>query len=221
MNAGPMKRYTVREMFYSLQGEGIRSGTANVFVRFSGCNLWDGVEANRARGRGACAAWCDTDFAHGDPMLGTEIIERMASLWPTGWERACVVTGGEPALQMDTGLIRAMRGDGWFVAVETNGTIDSEAVRLCDHRTYSPKRGSAFIPHQPSEIKVVIPGGADGGWSGPELDDMAGKYNHCHLFLQPEDGPNRMAHEDACVAIATRDPRWRVGVQMHKLLRLR
>jgi organic radical activating enzyme len=165
--------YAIKEIFDTIQGEGARAGTRAVFIRFAGCNLWSGREEDRGKGRGACAAWCDTDFVDGEKLSAQEIVARVEELWPrwTGrgvppnqrWHRDrpkrwVVVTGGEPALQFDEALREALRAAGFSVAMETNGTCDRASVRLVDHLCVSPKLGSTLEVMRAHELKVVIPG---------------------------------------------------------------
>lgn len=216
-------RYKIREVFLTLQGEGARAGTKAVFVRFSGCNLWNGREQDRAKGTGPCAAWCDTDFFGGSMMTAETLLEEMGKLWPAG-ERWCVLTGGEPALQFDQPLRVALVQGGWHIAVESNGTIANPAIDDCDHVCLSPKRGTSWRHLDcVSEIKVVLPGGPnDGsGWSTDELRAMRDVYPDAALFVQPQDGLLRKRHERACLEWVLANPEWRLSTQQHKALGLR
>jgi organic radical activating enzyme len=170
------KQYRIVEVFNTLQGEGSWAGRRAVFVRFAGCNAWNGRTQDRAKGRGACALWCDTDFAKGKKRVTHELLGLMDDAWPANpregagrRSRRCVLTGGEPCLQLDKQLIAAMRGRGWEVSVETNGSIDCDALELCDLVTVSPKLGlgvnwtsikrAEASAHRPQfDLKVVLPG---------------------------------------------------------------
>lgn len=219
--------YSVREVFLTLQGEGSRAGTKAVFVRFAGCNLWDGHPEHRDRGAGPCARWCDTDFFRGEKLELHELIERMDRLWPANPDviRWCVLTGGEPSLQVDEALVAALDAAQWAVAVETNGTVDNPAVLRCDHVCLSPKRGTVWNKIKTAdEVKVVLPGAATGeqGWRVDELADIE-KFaeNHgAYLYVQPQDGPDAAEHLRACVEWVQSHPRWRLSLQQHKLIGL-
>src|SRR5688572_9814594 len=135
-----MRMYSVHALFNTLQGEGARAGTRAVFIRLAGCKAWNGEPKDRHLGKGACAQWCDTDFFKGDSQSMSQIIERIHQLWPeTQEERWCVVTGGEPALQVDDEFIDALHSAGWKAAVETNGSIANSAFDKFDWVTVSPK----------------------------------------------------------------------------------
>lgn len=205
-----MGRYGVKDVFVTLQGEGSRAGSKAVFVRFSGCNLWDGLPIHRDRGEGACAMWCDTDFAKGTVMSTDELLFKMGDLWlpdgalgPDGVEkRFCVLTGGEPCLQVDIDLMLALTNNGWIIAVETNGTIGNPAVEdYADHICIAPKLTrdggpAAIMIHVAHEIKVVLPGAALGkkGWSTEALRALEALAQRTlfggregSLYVQPQD----------------------------------
>ena len=187
--------YGIKEIFLTLQGEGARAGAKSVFVRFTGCNLWSGNPAHRDRGAGPCARWCDTDFFRGEVLALDELRARMQAVWQShDGEKWCVLTGGEPALQIDDALVAALHDDGWRIAVETNGTVDTAALRACDHVCISPKRGTAWPALAAAhEIKVVLPGAAldEDGWTDAELAALEqralGAPAHPALFVQPQD----------------------------------
>ena len=190
-----MGRYAIKEVFNTLQGEGSRVGQRSVFVRFSGCNLWDGRPLNREDGAGACALWCDTDFFKGRVLELEELLEKMDVAWtPTGGERWCVLSGGEPLLQVDAALLDALHDAGWKIAIETNGTIDPGVLirgRL-DHICVSPKRGT--LPTkllEAHELKVVLPGCAPDrpaeGWTEEQLLELASAGHWGRMFVQPQD----------------------------------
>lgn len=206
------QRFGVREIFNTLQGEGTRAGARSVFVRFSGCNLWDGNPLHREQGAGLCASWCDTDFQKGKVFDIPGLLEAMAVEWPaneaipqpSGFPvRWVVFTGGEPGLQLTPELVEALHADGWRIAVETNGSL--ELPRGIDWVTVSPKRTKDDVPIPINtvtlgrtlgawELKVVLPGapvGAQGmGWTEAELTALEGLATMCAataLFVQPQD----------------------------------
>jgi 7-carboxy-7-deazaguanine synthase (Cx14CxxC type) len=204
--------YSVKEMFYTLQGEGARAGRAAVFVRFSGCNLWSGREADRAS---AVCAFCDTDFVGTDAEGGGKfenaqvLAAAAAALWPGGGAPYVVCTGGEPLLQMDARLIDALHARGFEIAVETNGTI--AAPDGLDWICVSPKSSAALAQTSGHELKLVYPQ-AD---APPErFADLA----FTHYFLQPMDGPARAANTHAALVYCRAHPQWRLSLQTHKIL---
>ena len=217
--------YTVKEIFYSLQGEGAQSGRAAVFCRFSGCNLWTGREANRNE---AICRFCDTDFVGVDGSDGGRftnaetLAQTIAAHWPGGMddgsearpqgEPYVVCTGGEPLLQLDTALIDALHRRGFTIGVETNGTRPRPAG--LDWVCVSPKAGAPLLLDQGDEIKLVFP------QPGAPPD----RYEHLafrHFFLQPMDGPEREDNIRLAISCCLRHPRWRLSLQMHKLVGLR
>lgn len=208
--------YSVKEIFYSLQGEGIHAGRPAVFCRFSGCNLWSGREADRA---GAACAFCDTDFVGTDGTLGGKyaraepLADRMAALWPASAERPfCVLTGGEPLLQIDADLVDALHARAFTIAVETNGT--TEAPEGIDWICVSPKAGAPLRLRRGDEIKVVVP------QPGLDLDALA-ELDFTHRLLQPMDDARRTQNIRQAVAHCLADPRWRLSLQIHKTLGIR
>lgn len=208
--------YTVKEIFYTLQGEGANAGRAAVFCRFSGCNLWTGREADRAT---AICDFCDTDFIGVGPDGGKfataeDLAAAVASRWPTeSMERRFVVcTGGEPLLQLDTAAIDALHAEGFEIAVETNGT--QEPPDGLDWICVSPKARAPFVLTHGDELKVVFP--------QPDLDPARfASLDFEHFFLQPMDGPQREANTRAAIDYCLAHPRWRVSIQTHKLLGIR
>lgn len=210
--------YAVKELFVTLQGEGAHAGRVAVFVRFAGCNLWSGRGADRDRGAGGCAAWCDTDFVGTDGTGGgsfataAALAARVADAWgPRGGARYVVCTGGEPLLQLDPPLLTALHAAGFTIAIETNGTIAVPAG--VDWICVSPKPGRPLVVTAGDELKLVYPQPA------PAVDPAAvAGLDFRHFFLQPLDGPDRAAATAACVAYCLADPRWRVSLQTHKLL---
>jgi len=217
--------YSVREVFFTVQGEGCLAGTPAVFVRFAGCNLWSGREQDRATGKGACARWCDTDFVGGNKFSADEIVEQCLSVssHQVRVKRWVVLTGGEPALQIDSSLLFALRGRGFSVAVETNGAVNNPALAIADWLTLSPKLGGEVtLTVCPGELKVVLPGVVDGeGWSDKQLEALAGRFEGAVLTVQPQDNHDQGAAAVArCVDFVNRHDGWRIGVQAHKFWKL-
>ncbi len=206
--------YAVKEIFYTLQGEGANAGTPAVFCRFAGCNLWSGREQDRAS---AVCRFCDTEFVGTDGRGGGRfetadaLADAVGAAWPAGAgaKRFVVCTGGEPLLQLDDVAIRAMRARGFRVAVETNGTQDVPAG--LDWVCVSPKAGAALRVECGDELKLVFPQpGAE-----PERFD---RLQFDHFFLQPMDGPARQPNTRLAVDYCLSHPRWRLSLQIHKLL---
>ncbi|MCL6262793.1 7-carboxy-7-deazaguanine synthase [Craterilacuibacter sp. RT1T] len=207
--------YTVKELFYTLQGEGVHAGRAAVFCRFSGCNLWSGREADRAR---AICRFCDTDFVGVGPDGGRfaqagELAERIEECWQGQDGQPYVVfTGGEPLLQLDAPLIEALHGRGFEIGVETNGTLQAPAG--IDWLCVSPKAGADWVQRSGDEIKLVYPQPD----LLPEQIDCSG---FSHAWLQPMDNPARAANTAAAIAYCMAEPRWRLSLQGHKLVGIR
>ncbi len=197
--------YTVREIFHTLQGEGVQAGRPAVFLRFAGCNLWSGREADRAT---AACRFCDTDFVGGDRFAEAEVLAD-AVLAAGGDTRYVVVTGGEPGLQLDTALIRALHARGFQIAIETNGTVDLPAG--IDWVCVSPKAGTRLKVTGGDELKLVFP------QAGAAPEDFE-HLDFAHFLLQPMDGPDREANTRAAIARCLTRPRWRLSLQTHKLL---
>lgn len=209
--------YAVKEIFYTVQGEGANTGRAAVFCRFAGCNLWSGREEDRAD---AVCKFCDTDFVGTDGSGGgkfrtaDELAKAIESAWsPAGVShRFVVLTGGEPLLQVDDELVAQLHARHFFVAVETNGTIaPPEGI---DWVCVSPKAGAPLAVGGGSEIKLVFP---QQGISPTEFEQM----DFCHFFLQPMDGPSRLENTRAVIDFCQQHPKWRVAVQTHKLIGVR
>ncbi len=206
--------YTVKELFYTLQGEGANAGRPAVFCRFAGCNLWTGREEDRAK---AICQFCDTDFVGTDGPDGgkfktaTELAETAFSFWPneTVGKPLIVCTGGEPLLQLDTALINALHAAGFEIAVESNGTI--EPPKGIDWLCISPKIGAELIVTKGQELKLVYP------QTGGEPEQFAG-LDFDHFFLQPMDSPAQKENTEACVAYCKAHPKWRLSLQTHKLI---
>ena len=205
--------YAVKELFHTLQGEGAQTGRAAVFCRFAGCNLWSGREADRAA---AACRFCDTDFVGLDGPGGGrfDVAEDLAAAIADAWEggsahRYVVFTGGEPLLQLDPALVAAVRARGFEVAIETNGTLP--AFDGIDWICVSPKGAQPLVQTRGHELKLVYPQ-AD---AAPDrFVDLAFE----HRWLQPMDGPDRIANTRAAVAHCRRDARWRLSLQTHKMI---
>jgi 7-carboxy-7-deazaguanine synthase len=208
--------YAVKEIFYTLQGEGANTGRPAVFCRFAGCNLWTGREADRAD---ATCRFCDTDFVGTDGPGGgkfataTALAEAIAGAWPRseapGGRRFVVCTGGEPLLQLDESLLEALHAEGFEVAVETNGTMSP--LPGIDWLCVSPKAGADLVARAGDELKLVYP------QDGAEPDRFEA-LDFEHFFLQPMDGPDREANTAAALRYCLGNPRWRLSLQTHKLL---
>jgi 7-carboxy-7-deazaguanine synthase (Cx14CxxC type) len=207
--------YTVKEIFYTLQGEGANTGKAAVFCRFSGCNLWTGREADRAT---AVCGFCDTDFVGIGPDGGrfgsaAQLADAIDTAWRGAADQKLVVcTGGEPLLQIDDALVAAIHDRGFTMAVETNGT--RQAPGGIDWICVSPKAGAALVQTTGSEIKLVFPQPG----AMPEDFESLGFDN---FFLQPMDGPDIAGNTRAAIEYCLKHPRWRLSVQTHKALGLR
>lgn len=199
--------YTVKELFYTLQGEGAQAGRPAVFLRFAGCNLWSGREEDRAA---AQCRFCDTDFVGGDKYADTAALaDAVAGLWPGGGTPYVVCTGGEPTLQLDAPLIDAMHARGFEIAVETNGTRPLPAG--LDWVCVSPKAGTELVVVAGDELKLVWP---QVGLDPAALAGLAFR----HAFLQPIDGGDRAGATAACVQYCLTHPRWRLSLQTHKII---
>ena len=211
--------YAVKEMFLTLQGEGVQSGRRAVFVRFAGCNLWSGREEDRAR---AICQFCDTDFVGTDGDGGGRFadadglaaqVEAMWGPWADG--RFVVLTGGEPMLQIDDALIDALHARGFMVAMESNGTIAANPG--IDWVCISPKAGSEVVQRSGDELKLV--------WPQQGIDpDVLDQWTFRHRLVQPMDCGSDEANRDAMAAavdFALARPRWRLSLQAHKYLGLR
>ena len=208
--------YSVKEMFYTLQGEGAHAGRPAVFCRFAGCNLWSGREEDRAS---AVCRFCDTEFVGTDGAGGGKfdavgLAEAAAAHWPAGdpGARFIVLTGGEPLLQVDVELVDALQHHRFFVAVETNGTI--APPRNLDWVCVSPKAGAQLVVRRGDELKVVVP------QEGLDLEALAGLEFAVHS-LQPMDGPRIRENTAWAVEACLRDPRWKLSLQTHKVIGIR
>jgi 7-carboxy-7-deazaguanine synthase len=209
--------YAVKEIFYTLQGEGAQTGRPAVFCRFAGCNLWTGREEDRLE---ATCQFCDTDFLGMDGPGGgrfhsaDELASAVAEAWPAEGEsqRFVVCTGGEPLLQLDESLVDALHRRGFAVAVETNGTQAPPGG--IDWLCVSPKAGASLMVRAGNELKLVFPqpGAPPAEFERMEFD---------HFFLQPMDGPDREANTAAALQYCLSHPRWRLSLQTHKILGLK
>lgn len=207
--------YSIKEIFYTLQGEGAHAGRPAVFCRFSGCNLWTGREQDRAA---AVCQFCDTDFVGTDGERGGKfatpqaLAQEIDSLWPAGHGHKYVVfTGGEPLLQLDAPLIAAMHAVGFTIAIETNGTMEVPAG--VDWICVSPKMGSKLVVGKGNEIKVVI----------PQKDQDLAAYEGLdfeNFFVQPMDGPLAAFNTTLAIETCKRNPKWKLSLQTHKLLNI-
>ncbi len=208
--------YLVKEMFYTLQGEGTHTGRPAVFCRFAGCNLWSGRESDRSK---AICQFCDTDFVAIDGLGGgrfetpKDLATAIRGFWPDSNAGAYVVlTGGEPLLQADACLLDALHGLGFEIAVETNGTI--EPPEGLDWICVSPKAGAALVVTRGHELKLVY----------PQRNAEPEQFEHLafeRFYLQPMDGPDAVANREAAVRFCLEHPRWRLSQQTHKLLGIR
>lgn len=225
--------YAVKELYATLQGEGAQAGRAAVFCRFTGCNLWSGLERDRP---GAVCQFCDTDFVGTDGPGGGRFADAaaLAAAVRKVWDSECVIdtsgvaadgeggyaagdpfvvcTGGEPLLQLDEPLIEAFHALGFAIAVETNGTIVAPAG--LDWICVSPKGGARLVQRRGDELKLVY------RQRDAVPEDFAG-LDFAHFFLQPMDGPDRNAHTAAAIHYCLTHPQWRLSVQTHKYLGLR
>ena len=216
--------YAVKEIYYTLQGEGVHSGRPAVFLRFTGCNLWSGREQDRVRAPGSCGRWCDTDFVGvngpggGRFASASELAAAVLAAWPKDDGRSAaraaryvVCTGGEPLLQLDEALIDALHERAFQVGVETNGTLP--APRGIDHLCVSPKGGAPLKLTSGDELKLVYP--------QPELppERFVG-LSFARHSLQPLDGPERVENTAATLAYCLAHPEWQLSLQTHKVLQI-
>ena len=212
--------YQVKEIFYTLQGEGANAGKPAVFCRFAGCNLWTGREQDRAT---AVCQFCDTDFVGTDGTLGGRfedaqaLAAQIAALWPVAdrTHRFVVLTGGEPLLQVDAALVDALHAQGFQIAVETNGSLPAPGG--IDWICVSPKAGAPWVQRAGQELKLVWP------QAGFGLDDLqamrALAFEHHHL--QPLDDILRVKNTEICIALCLQNPAWKLSLQTHKMTGIR
>lgn len=203
--------YAVKEIFLTLQGEGMQAGRRAVFLRFAGCNLWSGLERDRA---GAQCRFCDTDFVGTDGENGGRydreaLAGRVSALWGSKERPLVVVTGGEPMLQLDGALVDALHRAGFEIAAETNGTLPAAAG--LDWICVSPKAGTEIVQRSGDELKLV--------WPQEGIDpEVLLDWDFRHFILQPLDGPERERSLSAAIDYVMAHPRWRLGLQAHKLI---
>jgi 7-carboxy-7-deazaguanine synthase len=209
--------YQVKEIFYTLQGEGANAGRPAVFCRFAGCNLWSGREEDRVT---AQCRFCDTDFVGTDGTSGGKysnalaLVEKISAMWPPAdtQHRFVVLTGGEPLLQVDEPLIAALHEAGFRIAVETNGTV--EPPPGIDWLCVSPKAGAAWVLKQGHELKLV--------WPQPGFDlNAMSQLSFEHHYLQPMDGPLQAENIDKCITQCMVTPAWKLSIQTHKMTGIR
>lgn len=209
--------YSIKELFYTLQGEGAQTGRAAVFCRFSGCNLWTGREADRVR---AVCTFCDTDFVGTDGPGGgrfktaEDLAGAIAAAWPADQrgprvKPLVVCTGGEPLLQLDEAAVDAIHAQGFEIAVETNGTQAPPAG--LDWICVSPKATAPLTLKRGHELKLVFP-------QAEAMPERFEAFDFEHFFLQPMDGPDVDAHTASAVAYCHAHPQWRLSLQTHKIL---
>lgn len=206
--------YAVKEMFLTLQGEGMQAGRRALFVRFAGCNLWTGREQDRVE---AQCRFCDTDFVGMDGTDGGRyeadaLADKALALWGAAGRPFAVLTGGEPLLQVDAALLAAMKRRGFEIAVESNGTV--AAPPGIDWLCISPKAGTDIVQRSGDEVKVVWP------QSGLDMAVIAG-WDFGHHLVQPMDNADRDANAQAAIDFVLANPRWRLSIQTHKALGLR
>jgi 7-carboxy-7-deazaguanine synthase len=203
--------YSVKELFYTLQGEGAQSGRASVFCRFTGCNMWTGLKRDHAS---ADCTFCDTDFIGTDGIGGgkfkttEELAKAAKALWPTGGKPYIVCTGGEPLLQLDVSLIKAFQEVGFEVAVETNGSI--AAPKELDWVCVSPKIMTKLVQTTGDELKLVYP------QVNVQPEDVE-NLNFDHYFLQPLDESGK-DHTKAVTEFCLTHPKWKLSLQTHKII---
>jgi len=202
------KIYTVKEIYYTLQGEGFHSGRPAVFCRFSGCNLWTGREEDRHK---AICKFCDTDFIgtdgeNGGKFTAKELVVQIKSLYP-GPDCFVVCTGGEPALQLDDELIKEMHECNIEIAIETNGTV--ALAKGIDWITMSPKANSEIVVKKGHELKIVYP-------QDEIMPDDFNSYDFQHFYVQPMDSPTKVENLNASIQYVKDNPKWKLSVQTHK-----
>jgi len=208
--------YAVKEMFLTLQGEGVHAGRRAVFVRFAGCNLWSGREEDRAT---AICRFCDTDFVGVDGAGGgrfgdaATLASAAAGYWGAGEQlRYAVLTGGEPMLQIDDALVDALHAQGFEIGVESNGTLVAHPG--IDWLCVSPKAGSEVVQRSGNELKLV--------WPQPTSDvESMGSWSFDHFLIQPMDCAEAAAAREAAIQFVMQHPKWRLTTQAHKVLGLR
>ena len=206
--------YSIKTLYYTLQGEGFYTGRPAIFCRFSGCNLWSGLEKDRKK---AICNFCDTKFVGTDGLNGGKyptaksVAKKAYSLWPAETEATpyAVCTGGEPLLQLDPKLIHAFHENGFEIGIETNGTkIPPEGI---DWICVSPKANAEFILKKGHELKIVFP---QSGMKPRQYQDL----DFDHFFIQPMDGPNQGENIEKSKEFVVKNPKWKLSLQTHKIL---
>lgn len=206
--------YSVKEIYYTLQGEGFHTGRSAVFCRFSGCNLWTGREEDRPK---AICKFCDTDFWGTDGINGGKydiqaLVTQCDSLWPEHMQNKFIVcTGGEPALQLNEELVEALHEAGFTVAIETNGTL--ELPKNIDWVCVSPKANTDIVVTTGQELKLIFP------QAGIHPDDMIA-YDFEHYYLQPMDNPSLLDNRIKTINYCKNNPKWKLSLQIHKVLNI-
>jgi 7-carboxy-7-deazaguanine synthase len=206
--------YAIKEIYYTIQGEGFHSGTPAVFCRFSGCNLWSGLEKDRAT---AICKFCDTDFWGTDGMEGgkysvADLVVKLVSIFPSQANRFVVFTGGEPGLQLDQALVDALHAEDVYITVETNGTL--ELPQGIDWITVSPKANAPLKLVAGNELKLVY----------PQVENVPADFaglNFEHYYLQPCDDANHGINTESTIAYCLANPKWKLSVQSHKYVGIR
>ena len=203
--------YRVKEIFTTIQGEGFNAGKAATFLRFAGCNLWSGYEDDRLNGPGSCSQWCDTDFVGGNKYSLEELVNTIVDL--SGPIDFIVCTGGEPLLQLDPPLVKALHEHRFKIAIETNGTIKPKSIFewIC----VSPKAGTKLVQNWGNELKFIYPQ----GYFRPEQFE-SDEYAFDHLYIQPMDGPNIKENTALAVEFVKKNPKWRLSLQTHKFINI-
>lgn len=200
--------FLVKKVFRTIQGEGHNAGRAAVFVRFAGCNMWDGTESGRTKGKADCSKWCDTDFRGGERLDLEVLIERIVSCWGKEGNRFVVFTGGEPALQLTEELLSSVRKLGFSAAVETNG---SKALPMGVYwKTVSPKQ-TEIVVTKGHELKLIH----------PTLDPRSFEgLDFRYFYLQPKDDVNKEENTKSAIGYIKDNPKWRLSLQTHKIVGL-
>ena len=207
-----MNMYTIKEIYFTQQGEGYHTGRPAVFLRFTGCNLWTGFEIDR---KSAICHWCDTDFVgmdgpYGGKYSADQVAETVQKMWPKNEKKPYLVcTGGEPLLQMDNEFISTVHRSDFEIGIETNGTkIPPEGI---DWICVSPKANAEFILKKGHELKIVFP---QSGMNPRQYQDL----DFDHYFIQPMDGPNQGENIEKSKEFVVKNPKWKLSLQTHKIL---
>tara|TARA_B100000686_G_scaffold136347_1_gene143599 strand:+ start:9923 stop:10552 length:630 start_codon:yes stop_codon:yes gene_type:complete len=207
--------YSIKEIYYTIQGEGYYTGRPAVFCRFSGCNLWSGREIDRDKSN---CIFCDTDFIGTDGQSGNRyktaklLVKEILSYWPSKLHPFVVLTGGEPMLQVDKLLIKELKNNNFEIAIETNGTI--KVPREIDWICVSPKSGNKLVQLNGEELKLVYP---QVGLDPKEFENFKFKY----FSLQPLDDKEKKINTDLTIKYCSNNPKWRVSLQTHKIIGIR